>query len=257
MSDIAPSTSCHGLDAASWVHRWDRQQAGYVPDREQIFALMLDVLARLGAAPGRLLDLACGPGSLSDRTLARFPDAEVFGLDLDPVMLELGRRTLGDRVHWVETDLRAADWTGSLPTTPFDAIASATALHWLDADHLPHLAAGLAALVRPGGVFLNFDTLLADPADPRLAELTKQLRQAAHEQQTNETLEDFYAWWESLAEEPELSEFFVERDRRFGSRRHGAGTTLVQWERVLRTAGFAEVATLTQMMDRRLLVAIR
>jgi cyclopropane fatty-acyl-phospholipid synthase-like methyltransferase len=60
-----------GLDAQAWLQRWDRQQEGYVPDREATFALMFDVLDRLGAAPGRLLDLACGPGSLADRALAR------------------------------------------------------------------------------------------------------------------------------------------------------------------------------------------
>ncbi|MQA15775.1 MAG: hypothetical protein GEV09_16950 [Pseudonocardiaceae bacterium] len=68
--------------------------------------------------------------------------------------------------------------------------------------------------------------------------------------------EDFYSWWESLAEEPQLRELLTERDRRFGPRRHGTGTTLVQWEQALRGAGCTEVATLSQAMDRRLLVAI-
>jgi hypothetical protein len=68
--------------------------------------------------------------------------------------------------------------------------------------------------------------------------------------------EDFYSWWDSLAEEPALRELFTERDRRFGPRRHGSGTTLSEWEDALRGAGFAEVATLTQVMDRRLLVAV-
>ncbi|MGH3848725.1 MAG: class I SAM-dependent methyltransferase, partial [Pseudonocardiaceae bacterium] len=147
MSNIPPSSSSTGLDAVAWVRRWDRQQAGYIPDREQTFALMLDVLERLSAAPGRLLDLACGPGSLSDRTIARFRNAEVVGLDLDPVMLELGRRTLGDRVQWIEADLRSPDWTQRLSTVKFDAVVSATALHWLDAGHLPHVSEGLAALL--------------------------------------------------------------------------------------------------------------
>ncbi|MGH3565564.1 MAG: hypothetical protein ACRDRH_05940 [Pseudonocardia sp.] len=57
--------------------------------------------------------------------------------------------------------------------------------------------------------------------------------------------------------EPELGELFAERDRRFGFRCHDAGTTLGDWERALRAAGFAEVTTLTQVMDRRLLTAIR
>jgi len=246
------------LDAEAWLRRWDRQQAGYVPDREHTFSLMLDVLERLGAAPGRLLDLGCGPGSLANRTLARFPDAEVVGLDLDPVMLELGRRTLRDRVRWVEADLRSPDWSDRLEPGSFDAVVSATALHWLDAEHLPPVAEGLAGVLRPGGVFLDFDTLLADPAAPRLAELTKDLRQKLQAQTTGAAeFEDFYTWWDLLAAEPELRELFVERDRRFGPKRHGAGTTLRDWEQSLRAAGFAEVAPLTQIMDRQLLVAIR
>lgn len=254
MTDLAPA----GLDAAAWVRRWDRQQTGYVPDREETFALMLDVLERLGAPPGRLLDLACGPGSLSDRTLARFPAAEVVALDLDPVMLELGRQTLGDRVQWVEADLRSASWHHPLPAGHFDAVVSATALHWLDTEHLPALADGLATVLRPDGVFLNFDTLLANPQQPRLAALTRELREANTTHRTaDDGFEDFYIWWDALAAEPDLRELFDERERRFGARRHGSGTSLPQWEHALRAAGFAEIATLTQVMDRRLLVAIR
>ncbi|MGH3938791.1 MAG: class I SAM-dependent methyltransferase [Pseudonocardiaceae bacterium] len=241
---------------AQWLRRWDAQQTGYIPDREEAFALMLDVLGRLDAAPGRLLDLACGPGSLADRALRRFPDAVVFGLDIDPVMLELGRRTLGDRVRWVEADLRSPDWAGKLVGAEFDAIVSATALHWLDSEHVPHVAQGLAELLRPGGVFLNLDSLLTDPGAPRLAELTRELSREAGPA-TGAAFEDFYAWWEALAAEPALAALFTERDRRFGPRRHGTGTAITEWEQALRAAGFAEVAPLTQALNHRLLAAIR
>ncbi|MGH3611779.1 MAG: class I SAM-dependent methyltransferase [Pseudonocardia sp.] len=238
-----------------WLHRWDAQQTGYIPDRDAAFALMLDVLDRLDAAPGRLLDLGCGPGSLADRALRRFPDAAVVGLDLDPVMLELGRRTVGDRVCWVAADLRSPDWAEQLLGAEFDAIVSATALHWLDAEHLPHIAKSMADLLRPGGVFLNLDSLLIDTAAPRLAELARAISREA--EPAAGAFEDFYAWWAALAAEPELADLFAERDRRFGPRRHGTGTTITEWERALHGAGFAEVATLTQVMTRRLLTAIR
>jgi len=181
MTDLARNE----LDAPAWLRRWDRQQGGYVPEREETFALMLDVLERLGAAPGRLLDLGCGPGSLADRALARFPGAHVVGLDLDPVMLELGRRTLGDRIQWVEADLRSPGWPGALARGRFDAVVSATALHWLDAGRLPALAEGITSVLRPGGVFVNFDTVLVDPANPRLAALTKDLRVARTDSRTS------------------------------------------------------------------------
>lgn len=246
------------LDAESWVRRWDRQQAGYVPDRAETFSLMFDIIEHLDATPGRLLDLACGPGSLAAMAIERFPDSHVVGVDLDPVLVELGRRTLGERVEWVEADLREPGWTGQLDGPAFDAVVSATALHWLDAEYWPALTAGLAARMRPGGVFIDYDTLLADPGNPRLAEVTETVRRERTERTFAEfQVEDFAAWWTAIAEEPALRTLVAERDRRFGSRRHGAGTTLTQVERWLREAGFTEVATLTQYADRRLVVAIR
>lgn len=248
-----------GFDAAAWLRRWDHQQAGYVIDRDEMFGLMLDVAQRLGAAPGRALDLGCGPGSLAARVLDRFPGAHVTGVDIDPVLLEIGRRTLGDRIRWVEADLRTPSWHERLEEPQrFDIALSATALHWLDPGHLPHLAEGLAARIRPGGVFLNYDTMLADPAQPRLAELTEQLRLALRDRTVGSGgSEDWESWWAALAEEPELVELLAERDRRFGDRRHSTVTTITHFEQAFRDAGFTEVGTLTQVTDRRLLVAIR
>ncbi|WP_224387028.1 trans-aconitate 2-methyltransferase [Pseudonocardia sp. ICBG1293] len=242
------------LDAEHWLRRWDTQQERYVPDREELFALALDAVDRLVGAPARVLDLACGPGSFAARAADRFPDAEIVGVDMDPVMLELARRTTGDRVRWVDADLSGPGWTGAVGG-PFDAAVSATALHWLPENALPGLAARLASVLRPGGVFVDVDTLLTDPAHPRLAELTVALRRERTDRGLA-TGEDFRAWWDALAEEPALAAGFTERERRFADRVAG-GSSLPAWERALSGAGFAEVATLTQTLDRRTLVAIR
>jgi hypothetical protein len=53
------------LDWQDWLERWDRQQSGHVPDREQRFQAMLDVLEVMLPADFRAIDLASGPGSLS------------------------------------------------------------------------------------------------------------------------------------------------------------------------------------------------
>ena len=60
------------IDWLDWLRRWDAQQEGYVPEREARFAAMLDALAELLPASFVALDLACGPGSISQRLLARF-----------------------------------------------------------------------------------------------------------------------------------------------------------------------------------------
>ena len=61
------------MDWQRWMTSWDRQQEGYLPDREERFSTMLDVVdATRGSAP-YVLDLACGLGSITDRVLERFP----------------------------------------------------------------------------------------------------------------------------------------------------------------------------------------
>ncbi|MBV8300802.1 MAG: class I SAM-dependent methyltransferase, partial [Candidatus Dormibacteraeota bacterium] len=143
-------------DAATWLRRWDDQQQLHIPDREERFAAIVDaVAAACGDAP-RVLDLGAGPGSLSARILQRLPDAEIVAIDADPVLLQIGRSALDDLrgLHFVDADLRA-DWPASLPMPgPFDAAVSTTALHWLGLPDVVRLYRRLAALIRPGGVFL-------------------------------------------------------------------------------------------------------
>lgn len=255
---VAPGGSGGGLDAERWVRRWERQQACYVPERDATFALMLDLVERLGAAPGRLLDLGCGPGCLADRAVRRWPRAEVYGVDLDPVLLELGRRTVGDGVRWLETDLRDPAWARQLGGVAVDAAVSATALHWLGSDELGGLARTLASHVRRDGVVVNYDTMPLDASTPRLQAVIEDLRNALAQQARARTgAEDWARWWDALAEEPELAERFTARSRRLGRRRVGSPITLPEYVEAFRDAGFREVALMKQVADRRLVVAIR
>jgi len=60
------------VDWQSWLQRWDIQQTGYLSDRGARFKAMLDVLDALLPETFVALDLACGPGAISQRLLARF-----------------------------------------------------------------------------------------------------------------------------------------------------------------------------------------
>jgi trans-aconitate methyltransferase len=141
-----------------WQESWDRQQAAFMPDREQRFGAMLDAVAATtdGAAP-RLLDLAGGTGTIALRTLARFPAARVTVLDQDPVLLAIAASSLRDRGAVVDADLGDPGWRAKLPAEGFDAVLTATALHWLPADRVAALYAEIRAVLRPGGVFANAD----------------------------------------------------------------------------------------------------
>src|SRR4051794_1971436 len=84
--------------ARTWITRWDRQQEGYLPDREERFTALIDAVESGGRRPDPLvLDLGCGPGSLSTRLLDRLPRATVVAIDTDPVLLTLGREALSGR----------------------------------------------------------------------------------------------------------------------------------------------------------------
>ena len=79
--------------ARDWIARWDRQQEVYLPDREERFTALIDAVeAGTGRPDPLVLDLGCGPGSLSARLLARIPAATVIAVDADPVTLSLGPR---------------------------------------------------------------------------------------------------------------------------------------------------------------------
>ena len=144
------------VDWRAWLRRWDAQQTGYLLEREARFATMFDVLDILLPPDFVAVDLGCGPGSLARRLLDRFPGARCIAVDLDPVLLTMGRRvhgTVGGRLTWVDADLRDPDWPRALPADRVDAVLSTTALHWLPSDALARLYRVLGTLLGEGGMF--------------------------------------------------------------------------------------------------------
>ena len=108
---------------------------------------MVDAVAAFAGPEPRVLDLGCGPGSLSARVLDRIPGASVVAIDADPVLLAIGRGALGEgrQLEFIDADLRT-DWVSRLPSPgPYDAAVSTTALHWLRLEQLIHLYHALAS----------------------------------------------------------------------------------------------------------------
>lgn len=151
-----------GTDWAAWQQSWDRQQEWYMPDREERFRVMLDMVEAVVGPKPRVLDLACGTGSITDRLLKRFPEATSTGVDLDPALLAIAEGYFdGDeRVTFVTADLKDPAWAARLPHDSYDAVLTATALHWLHSEPLTALYGQLAGLVRHGGVFMNADHMI-------------------------------------------------------------------------------------------------
>ena len=119
------------------------------PDRYRRFETertqpAIDLLSRVRHTSAKLVvDLGCGPGNSTELLAARFPEANVIGIDTSPAMIETAQARL-PRCQFAVADL--GSWR---PETPPDLLFANAVLQWLP-DHetlLPRLMTHLA----PGG----------------------------------------------------------------------------------------------------------
>src|ERR1700689_935355 len=202
--------------ARRWIERWDVQQRGYLPDREDRFTALIDAVEEMAGRPDPLvLDLGCGPGSLAVRLLARLPKATVIAVDADPLTLALGRAAWPDEpgLRFADADLRAPGWSAALDLDrQLDAAVSTTALHWLQPPALRAVYAEVAGLLRPGGMLLNGDHMQEDESAPQLARLGRALiEREERRRQPDGLAETWDAWWVAVGADPELAELDAER----------------------------------------------
>lgn len=126
-----------------------------MPDRKWWAALWPNpkaVLHSLGIAPGMtVLDLCCGDGWFT-APLALLTDGKVFGLDLDPEMLDAARaetaRLGAHTAGWIEGDARDLD---ALLPGKVDYVLIANTFHGVPDQAA--LARAVAAVLKPGGLF--------------------------------------------------------------------------------------------------------
>lgn len=252
-------------DWQAWHESWDRQQEWYVPDRELRFEVMLDVVeVAVGPRP-RVLDLACGLGSLTDRLLRRFPDAQSTGVDLDPVLLKIACEYFkrDRRVDLVAADLSDEHWLFKLPTRTYDAVLTATSMHWFGMDELRVLYRQLAGLIRCDGVFINADHMPSS-STPRLNTLQESHRGTHNARLRSKGVHDWPAWWQMVAKDKLLRELAVQRFNLLGDPSHPSGDHSDEnlpspaWHVAeLHAAGFVEATPLWASFTDAVVVALR
>jgi len=250
--------------AQGWVERWDRQQEDYLPDREDRFTALIDAVEEGTGRPDPLvLDLGSGPGSLAVRLLDRMPAATVIAVDTDPILLALGAAAYAGRpgLHFADVDLRVPGWPGKLGMDrQADAAVSTTALHWLRPQELVTMYAELAGVLRPGGLLLDGDHLKVDEAaSPTLARLDRAVLEREERRRFPDGHgESWTGWWEAVVADPALADQAAERSRRRHSAdHHGSESALLAIHvEALRAAGFAEIGTLWQRGENRILAAV-
>jgi SAM-dependent methyltransferase len=140
---------------------YEQGRLPYAPGLAGAFARSLALDGR-----GRLLDVGCGPGTVTLRLAPLFEAA--VGLDPDPEMLACAARTAARRgvgnVTWVRE--RAEALPGGLGS--FRAVTFAASFHWMDR---PRVASAVATMLDPGGAVVQVDApgyradeLAAEPA---------------------------------------------------------------------------------------------
>jgi cyclopropane fatty-acyl-phospholipid synthase-like methyltransferase len=182
-----------------WFERWEAMQNCYVPRRIYRFDLMLKLPGLPHEAEVRILDLGCGPGSLSFLALQLYPNARILAVDFDPVLLALGQqvaRGTTDHIEFKQVDIREGEWWKA-HRSEFDLVVSATALHWLNADHLAQAFRRVYDVLKPGGWFFNSDHAASE--DPQIQDLYREMLQQKRQAAFRATKADNWnGFWEAL-----------------------------------------------------------
>ncbi|NLE82258.1 MAG: class I SAM-dependent methyltransferase [Rhodococcus sp.] len=252
------NATADSVRAQTLLRTWDSQQTAYITDREARFEIVLDALAAVIESDSVVLDLACGPGSLTERILQRFESVRVVGVDYDPLLLELGRHALagyGDRVTLLDVDLTDPDWTAALPHTEISAAVSSTALHWLSAPVLTGLYQDLGGLLPVGGVFLNADHLRFDDGRRLFSLLSDADDRRSQERGRTEGSLTWNEWFTAATEQGPWAKYADERTRRFANRPPNPDLSPDFHIGALRIGGFGEAGTLWQLYDDYVILA--
>lgn len=173
-----PSKRPTAIDEGFTMNDWD--PARYLQFADERSRPFCDLVARIRTDdPACVVDLGCGPGTLTAWLARRWPGADVLGVDSSPAMIERARTETaaaepgGGRLCFQHGDLR--DWR---PERPVDVLISNATLQWLPGHRrlLPRLVSAL----RPGG-WLAFAVPgnFAEPSHRLLAELATDPRFAS------------------------------------------------------------------------------
>lgn len=107
----------------------------------------------------RILDVACGPATISSFLLSRLPKLNIHGTDLAPAMIALAEKAIPHGVF----ELRDSRDIDSIDKR-FDAIIAGFCVPYLDKDEVEKFIQDARSLLDPDGI-LYLSTMAGDYAD--------------------------------------------------------------------------------------------
>lgn len=154
------SVTEHDWHSPSYVDWWiARDQDRDAVRRQRLKEMMAHANVTLDAEIS-VLDVGGGYGVVTEEILSTFPRARVTLQDYSEPMLAEAHQRLApypDRTEFVLADLRDPAWIDRVGG-PFDLAVSAIAIHNLrDIDAIAACYRGVARVLKPGGVFLDYD----------------------------------------------------------------------------------------------------
>ena len=148
------------------VEEWDPDSYGdSIRQEVPLYERLQDEVVRATAErPAKaILELGVGSGETAVRLLAAHPTARLVGIDSSETMHARAR----DRLPAERVELRLQRLEDALPAGRFDLVASALAVHHLDAEGKADLFRRVAAALEPAGTFVLGDLVV--PRSPGAA----------------------------------------------------------------------------------------
>ncbi|GIW09229.1 MAG: class I SAM-dependent methyltransferase [Chloroflexi bacterium] len=105
----------------------------------------------------RILDLGCGVGHSTYPIKERFPDAEVYGIDLSAPLLKYAHKQAEAHGYVLHLSQQAAEHT-DFPDNYFDVVTSTILFHEVPDDAAAAIIREGYRILKPGGLFQIADT---------------------------------------------------------------------------------------------------
>ena len=147
------------------VHKYDNLERGQ--QSAMYSAIIMETVSRMAGAvcpkAAELLDIGCGGGNYTLKTLDFMPKVNCTLIDLSPNMLNKAQERVAEKtsgkVETMQGDIRQLD----LPENKFDIVIAATSLHHLREGHEWEDVFGkIYRSLKPKGAFFVSDLVLHD-----------------------------------------------------------------------------------------------